>query len=302
MCFNGYMSGSFAALGLFLAYWVDKNTCNRKLATGVFFFFTMEFLQAIQYMFIASGLGTEECNTFVNKFLTILGFIHICLQPTFCHLINESLSQDPSPKNSDEHNRKLEKYQNQYTIVRRLCLIGGFLLFLRWPMSYVDGWHTQENRPGYSQEWLRGQEVCTFKAQSMVHLGWSVPMSDSTYIMQGIGIHSFLMFAPFFALYDKKGMAIQGTFLFLTGPFLASAISPNLMEQASIWCFFSIAQIAIMLFLIRETLIVKWSKSGISFAEMGEGKKGAAAAGGDATPSKKGARQRSSTPSKKRRN
>ena len=91
MCFNGYMSGSFAALGLFLAYWVDKNTSNRKLAIGVFFFFTMEFLQAIQYLYLASGLGTDTCDTLINKVLTIIGFIHICLQPTFCNLINEAL-------------------------------------------------------------------------------------------------------------------------------------------------------------------------------------------------------------------
>ena len=34
----------------------------------------------------------------------------------------------------------------------------------------------------------------------------------------------------------------QGSFLLLTGPVMAAAITPNLMEQASIWCFFSIMQ------------------------------------------------------------
>lgn len=67
-------------------------------------------------------------------------------------------------------------------------------------------------------------------------------------------------FAPFFALYEKRGMVVQGIFLFVFGPMLAGWISPNLMEQASIWCFFSIAQIAIMLFCIRETLITNWGK------------------------------------------
>lgn len=274
MCFNGWMSGGFAAIGLLTSIWVDRNTCNRKLAIAVFFFFTMEFLQAIQYLYLASNLGDPVCDTIVNKFLTILGFLHICLQPYYCHQINESLSQDPSPKNTAKHNEKLVQYQHQYTVIRRLCVIGGFLLFLRWPMSYIPGWQTQEHcinaamdRP-LSQEWLRGTEVCTFKSQSMVHLGWSVPMADGTYIIQGIGLHSFLMFAPFFALYEKRGMMIQGCFLFLTGPFVASMISSNLMEQASIWCFFSIAQISIMLFLIRETLIVKWSNAGVSFTNM----------------------------------
>jgi len=57
-------------------------------------------------------------------------------------------------------------------------------------------------------------------------------------------------------------MVIQGVFLFAFGPYLASWFTPNLMEQASIWCFFSIAQIAIMLFFIRETLIINWGRDG----------------------------------------
>jgi hypothetical protein len=111
---------------------------------------------------------------------------------------------------------------------------------------------------GQSSEWLRGDKICTFNGK--YHLAWSVPMSDPSYLVPGAQIHSFLMYAPFFALWEKKGMIIQGAFLFFTGPFLAAWVSSNLFEQASIWCFFSIAQITSMLFLIRETLIVHWGK------------------------------------------
>jgi hypothetical protein len=89
-------------------------------------------------------------------------------------------------------------------------------------------------------------------------------MADPSYYVMSASIHSFLMFAPFVALYEKKGMILQGAFLFLFGPIMASMFSSNLMEQASIWCFFSIAQISIMLFLIRETLIIHWGKGNIS--------------------------------------
>jgi hypothetical protein len=273
MCFTGEMSAGFAAVGLFTAYWIHSRTSNLLLASGVFFFFTMELLQAVQYYFIASGLGSPECESIVNKVLTMLGFMHICLQPYFCHIINESLSQKPNAaKFAPEHNKKLQKYHDQYQVVRRLCLIGGFLLWLRYPMSFVPQWNTMDSSPGVSTEWLRGDKLCTFKTESMVHLGWSIPMADPSYVIQGSGIHSFLMFAPFFALYEKKGMIIQGVFLFLTGPFLASMITSNLMEQASIWCFFSIAQISIMLFLIRETLIVTWGKSGKSITSVNDSK------------------------------
>eukprot|EP00012_Vannella_robusta_P007874 CAMPEP_0206201924 /NCGR_PEP_ID=MMETSP0166-20121206/11849_1 /ASSEMBLY_ACC=CAM_ASM_000260 /TAXON_ID=95228 /ORGANISM="Vannella robusta, Strain DIVA3 518/3/11/1/6" /LENGTH=65 /DNA_ID=CAMNT_0053620715 /DNA_START=529 /DNA_END=722 /DNA_ORIENTATION=+ len=56
-------------------------------------------------------------------------------------------------------------------------------------------------------------------------------------------------------------MIIQGIFLWLAGPYMASWITDNLMEQASIWCFFSIAQIAIMLFIIRDQLILSFGKN-----------------------------------------
>ena len=69
-----------------------------------------------------------------------------------------------------------------------------------------------------------------------------------------------MMYAPFLALYEKRGMLVQGGFLLLTGPVMAAAITPNLMEQASIWCFFSISQIIAMLFLIRETLVLNWGR------------------------------------------
>jgi len=246
------MSAAFAAIGLFSAWWVYSRTYNIELASGIFFFFTMELLQAIQYVFIASGLDDPNCHTTINKILTLAGFLHICLQPYFCHVINASLT-------------KSEKYLDRYVVIKRLCLIGGFLLFSRHFLAYIPMLNTMNiSETNKSTEWLRGDQLCTFKTQTMYHLGWSVPMADPSYFVMGAGIHSFLMFAPFFALYEKKGMILQGCFLFLFGPVLASAISDNLMEQASIWCFFSIAQISIMLFLIRETLIINWGRGNIS--------------------------------------
>jgi hypothetical protein len=259
------MSACFAAIGLFSAWWVHTRTNNFELASGIFFFFTMEFLQAIQYYYIAPELKTSgectnsalrsltptPCDDPINKILTLLGFLHICLQPYFCHVINCSLT-------------KSCKYRDRYRIIKRLCLIGGFLLFIRYFLSFIPALNTMDLTRQPSTEWLRGEILCTYKDKSMTHLGWSVPMADPSYYVMGASIHSFLMFAPFFVLYEKKGMIIQGLFLFITGPMMAAFISDNLMEQASIWCFFSIAQISIMLFLIRETLIINWGKGNIS--------------------------------------
>jgi hypothetical protein len=238
------MSAAFAALGLFASYWIYSKTSNTALASGVFFFFTMELLQAIQYFFIAPNLDSPICDTIINQVLTVLGFLHICLQPYFCHVINASLTKN-------------EKYIDRYMVIKKLCLIGGGMLFARFLIANV--W--EQTLVGPSTEWLRGEKLCTYRGN--YHLAWSVPMADPTYIIPGAAIHSFLMFAPFFALHEKKGMVIQGIFLFVFGPYLAGLITPNLMEQASIWCFFSIAQIAVMLFCIRETLIAHWGREGV---------------------------------------
>jgi hypothetical protein len=88
------MSAAFAAIGLFASYWTYSRTYNTALASGVFFFFTMEFLQAVQYFFIAPTIDSPICDDVINKILTVVGFLHICLQPYFCHVINSSLTKN----------------------------------------------------------------------------------------------------------------------------------------------------------------------------------------------------------------
>ena len=51
-----------------------------RAAEGVLFFFAMEFLQFFQYFWIADNLKDEKCKNVINKALTLVGFLHICLQ------------------------------------------------------------------------------------------------------------------------------------------------------------------------------------------------------------------------------
>ena len=68
-------------------------------------------------------------------------------------------------------------------------------------VSFPDGADT-----GKSTEWLRGERLCTFNGKH--HLAWSIPMADPSYFVPSAAIHSFCMYAPFFALYEKRGMII----------------------------------------------------------------------------------------------
>lgn len=133
------------------------------------------------------------------------------------------------------------------------------MLFLRWAFTYTALGQDREHFSDdvLSTEWLRGEKLCTLHGK--YHLAWSVPMIDVSYYVPSAAIHSFLMFAPFFVV--KSNMIVQGFFLWLTGPYLAAYITGNLMEQASIWCFFSIAQIGFMLYIIRDVLIIHWGRS-----------------------------------------
>eukprot|EP01104_Vermistella_antarctica_P006776 TRINITY_DN17480_c0_g1_i1.p1 TRINITY_DN17480_c0_g1~~TRINITY_DN17480_c0_g1_i1.p1 ORF type:complete len:281 (-),score=86.45 TRINITY_DN17480_c0_g1_i1:15-836(-) len=248
MCFTQEMSGVFALIGLYIAYYIYRYTNNTRLAIGVLWFFVMEALQFFQYFWI------DDCASPINQVLTLFGFFHICFQPFFCHLINSGLTKSP-------------KFLTQYDFLLKLCLLGGAMYFGRYFLTSLNNHATHSDFTDWSggeieegsvktEEWIRGEVLCTYNGKH--HLAWSLPMAEPTYWIPSGAIHSFLMFGPFFVM--KKNMWIQGIFLWATGPFLASYITPNLQEQASIWCFFSIAQIGIMLFLIREQLLLTWGR------------------------------------------
>lgn len=124
MCFDQKSSLGFALSGAAASWWIYSRTNNYELARGVFFFFLMEFLQFLQvrrgpsrrvprparpltwricrrlvttthdrpqYFVIAPDTDSPICDSWLNQFLTLLGFLHICLQPFFCHSISASL-------------------------------------------------------------------------------------------------------------------------------------------------------------------------------------------------------------------
>jgi hypothetical protein len=216
------MSLTFAVMGLALAayvYFVKKNT---RMAIGIVYFFGMEFLQFWQYFFI------DECESVVNKVLTYAGFLHICFQPYFTHLMGSAFSKGSSKR--------------LWNFVMRLCLVAAFYMILSSAMAPWDprGPLTADN-PSF--DWLRGNRLCTYSG--VYHLAWSVPLYEPTYFMPNLFLHFFVMFTPFF-VWGSWFMALQGVLLLLTGPVLSALITPNLQEQASIWCFFSIMQITVM--------------------------------------------------------
>jgi len=257
MCFSQEMSLFFSVVGLAVAAFAHAKVNNGRFTTGVLYFVLMEILQVFQYIWI------DQCHLWINQFLTVVGFAHICGQPYFTHLLCGAFYKRPDKE------RGITGYnaiQNDMTL--RMCLIAGVVFFGRYvaaqyePSSYVPLEGGMPGTPAANTEWIRAsnyrynatkKEVeyvvgaqsssCTFKGHH--HLAWSVPMYQPSYFSPSVYVHSFMMFAPFVA---TPGFAAKffGLFLFLTGPGMAAFITDDLNEQASIWCFFSIAQIALM--------------------------------------------------------
>jgi len=217
MCFDQKSSAFFAVVGLSLSIGFYIWLKNLKFSIGVFYFFGMELLQAIQYSFI------DQCDNPINKFLTLVGYLHICFQPFFMHLMSSSCTV-----NRD----KLLQFRVVYklTFAWGLCMILRFLLAPYSIYGYSDSCNT---------EWVRGESLCTYKGN--VHLAWSVPLYDDIYISPNLNVHFMLMIVPYF-LIDWK-LIFSGIILTLTGPVLSMLLTDNVQEQPSIWCFFSIAQI-----------------------------------------------------------
>ena len=109
------------------------------------------------------------------------------------------------------------------------------------------------NANGRIIEWLDGPELCTYMGKH--HLAWSIPLAPVSYYLPSMSVHALLMFFPFFIIdhgsfMKNIGIRIAGVLLFLTGPIIGDYVTDNKHESASIWCFFSILQVIMLVFIL----------------------------------------------------
>jgi hypothetical protein len=220
MCFTYEISVCLSLYGCAISYYFYYH--KSRLFYTIGYFTLMEILQTAQYWVVADDINSPQCNTFWNKLLTTVGFIHICYQPYFINLYYEIVYGDSITI-------------PYFTIVKRLCLAGGTMLLSR----HFQRIAFDESYSNYlDTEWLNGDKLCTYKSQ--LHFAWSVPMADVSYYVPSTNMHFFLFFVPLMVMYENKRLAYRSVFMFITGPLFASYMTNNLQEQASIWCFVSI--------------------------------------------------------------
>lgn len=223
MCFTQISSLAFSFVGFSMALYSLIKLKNTMLFAGVFYFSLMELLQFFQHFWI------DECSSSINRGLTVVGYLHVCFQPLFTNILCMSTTKNP-------------QVRSVFSTCLKLSFIAGILLSMKWLLySASDDYSFRNN----SNEWLVGDETCTYSGK--YHLAWSVMLKSPSYYVPSVFLHNFMMFTPFLlaAIHDWS-FAVNGVFLFVTGPLLASYITSNLHEAASIWCFTSVTQLAVL--------------------------------------------------------
>ena len=227
MCFSIEMSAGAAALGLVNTLICAVVLRDFHMSACAGYFFLVEVLQVAQYLVI------DECALPINRFLTVLGLLHIAFQPVFSNLV--LLRFAPNDR---------ARTELRYAI--RLSVLGGLFLFGRWvfaglaTMPFPDG-------AAASHEWMVGPRTCSFHGPT--HVGWELPMVEVSYWTPSFFVHFFMMFGPMVLLavgHNLPTVGFGSVFMFLTGPVLAAFISGDRFEQPAIWCFFSVSQIVVM--------------------------------------------------------
>jgi len=223
MCFNQPMSLVIAVGGLLIAQyyrylarvkWDDPHAW--RFIVGLEFFVSMELLQFFQYYWI------DDCSNPINQVLAVLGLVHIAFQPFFTNLIG-------TWKGMADQQRYLVD-----NMVLPLCAVAG--LFYATRFIGADMFPCDVNTDP-----LCGRDTCTYMGS--VHLAWRLRLRAPNFFTPGTFIHTFFMFVPNLFTGSWK----QSLLIFITGPGLAYLITQHISEWASVWCFYSVIQLMVIM-------------------------------------------------------
>lgn len=214
MCFSENMSLAIGLTGLSAGiYFFNKNV---YAGIGIFYFGLMEILQHFQYKVI------NQCDNQYNKFLTYLGYIHICFQPLFFNIWLFAFTDKPN-------------FNFLY-----LSFFAGLLLMSRIFFVKDDELCDGKNEP------LCGKRTCAFSGNR--HIAWNVRLRapGKKWFTPSIGLHFFMWVIPVLTMLQIKPILA----MILTGPYLG-ILTSNIHEQPAIWCYTAIGQMLLTYFLVK---------------------------------------------------
>jgi hypothetical protein len=212
MCFSENISLAIGITGILASLYFYKK--NIYASIGIGYFALMEIIQFFQYKVI------NQCDSNYNKFLTILGYLHICFQPLFFNVWLFAFTTNPN-----------------FTFLY-LAFFAGLLLASR--LFYVENGKLCDTK----NEPICGEKTCSFNGER--HIAWNVRLRASTWVTPTIALHFFMWVFPVLTTLQFKPILA----MLLTGPYM-TLLSSNIHEQPAIWCYTGISQILLTHFLIR---------------------------------------------------
>lgn len=215
MCFSKNLSLVVGMTGLLSSiYFYQKNI---YASVGIGYFALMEVLQFFQYDVI------NQCNNNYNKFLTYLGYLHICFQPLFFNLWLFAFTKNPN-----------------FTFIH-LSFFAGLLMLSR--IFYVTDNELCDN----NNEPLCGKKTCSYSGER--HIAWNVRLRSpgKHWFTPSIGLHFFMWVIPVLTIIQMKPIVA----MILTGPYLGILLTQNIHEQPAIWCYTAIGQMILTYFLLE---------------------------------------------------
>jgi hypothetical protein len=215
MCFSENVSLGLGIFGILSSIYFYKK--NIYAAIGVGYFAIMEILQFLQYRVI------DQCNSKYNKFLTNLGYLHICFQPLFFNLWLFAFTKNPN------------------FIFLYMSFFAGLLLVSRLFFVKKNELCDNKNEP------LCGKKTCSFSGEK--HIAWNVRLRapGKYYFTPSIALHFFLFVVPVLSTFQLKPILA----MLLTGPYAVFIFTNNIHEQPAIWCYTEVAQLVLTYYLIK---------------------------------------------------
>jgi len=171
----------------------------------------MEALQAFTYLVI------NDCSSSLNQVLTFLGYLHICFQPFFLHMV--SMYFIPEQVRS-----KITKF-----VFLGFSLTSFLLLLLLYPFCWASACDIQ-------REPLCSSILCSVSGNW--HIAWELPLNGLPWSIIIYFIGCFLV--PL--VYGSWKLTLSHFFF---GPTMAYILSSNKNEWPAVWCLMSIALICI---------------------------------------------------------
>ena len=214
MCFSERMSLGIGLTGIAAAVFIYSRTKNAYASIGLGYFALMEIIQYFHYKVI------DQCGNKRKRYLTILGYIHICFQPLFFNLWMFAFTVKP--------------------IVEYLYIsfFGGLLLASR--LFFVKNHELCDPR----NEPLCGKQTCAISGER--HIAWNLRLRAPDWITPSISLHFFLWVFPALSMFQLKPLIS----ILLTGPYFGYLLTNNIHERPAIWCYTAIAQIIVTCWLL----------------------------------------------------